>query len=210
MPQVSSLAVETTQCIISSLSHPSWDYALCSLKFLAHSLPDEVEKCIVHEPRTLSFSPKVVQSLPPVIDLSFWSCWMNWFSFADLYSPWVHLVIQVLRLFELSSLLSIIFIMPPKRSSSKDTTERSISEAVESTPITLPFLSDTQLFMEKDSDVTWNTVKDAFSKTSYKVYLEDKQVYINVQKLGLHNIACSFLFLLCIHNQVDPTTHDPQ
>lgn len=70
--------------------------------------------------------------------------------------------------------------MPLKRSTSKDTTKRSTSEVIESILITKQIFWDTQLFIEKYSYITWHTVKDAFTTTNYKAYLEDKQVYINV------------------------------
>lgn len=70
--------------------------------------------------------------------------------------------------FDLISLSLVIIIMPPNRSSSKEIIERNTGEVVESTPITMLILSDTQLFIEKDSDIGWHTIKDAFTTTNFK------------------------------------------
>lgn len=58
--------------------------------------------------------------------------------------------------------------MEPKRYAKKVITKRNTSEIVESSPVTMPFLLDTQLFIEKHSDITWNIVKEAFMTTNYK------------------------------------------
>jgi len=47
------------------------------------------------------------------------------------------------------------------------------------------FYVDTQLFIEKESNITWKKVNEAFSARSFKEDLEDRHVYINVQKSGL-------------------------
>lgn len=83
--------------------------------------------------------------------------------------------------------------MKLKRSPSTDTIERSTSEVVEKNPITIKIILDTQLLIERDLDITLHIVKYEFMMTTYKEYLEAKQVYINVQRLGLHKIACRFL-----------------
>lgn len=60
-----------------------------------------------------------------------------------------------------SSLVAII--MPPKRSTSKEKTKRIIDEVVENPPVTIPILYNTQLFIKKDSGITWHMLKDAFT-----------------------------------------------
>lgn len=50
---------------------------------------------------------------------------------------------------------SVIVIMESKRIDSKDTIESSTREVVESKKFYFPIYSDTQLFVEKESDLTW-------------------------------------------------------
>lgn len=52
--------------------------------------------------------------------------------------------------------------MESKRVVSKYTTKRSIGEAVEQTLVDFPVYADAQLFVEKDLDLTWHNVKEAF------------------------------------------------
>lgn len=85
----------------------------------------------------------------------------------------------------------------PKRFVSKDTIESNIGEAVESTPMNFPIFSDIQLFIEKELDITWQKVNEVFLEKSFKADLEDWQVYINVQRSGLHKISCIYLFFPC-------------
>jgi len=70
--------------------------------------------------------------------------------------------------------------MAPKISTSKDTTKSSTSEAVESMLMNLLVYSYTQLFIEKESDITWKKVNEEFSVRSLKENLEDEHVYISV------------------------------
>ena len=63
--------------------------------------------------------------------------------------------------------------MEPKRSASKETTKINIGEAVESTPMKFLVYSDTQLFIEKESDITWKEVNETFSARSFKPNLEE-------------------------------------
>lgn len=76
--------------------------------------------------------------------------------------------------FELISYPLVATIMPRKRSTSKETTESNTDEVVGSTPVTIPILSDTQLFIEKDSNITCHMVKDAFTPMELKADLEDR------------------------------------
>lgn len=42
-------------------------------------------------------------------------------------------------------------------------------------------LSDTQLFIERDLDITWHTVKAIYTTSNIKVDLADMKVCINVE-----------------------------
>jgi len=42
-------------------------------------------------------------------------------------------------------------------------------------------ISDTQLIIEKDFEITWHIVKYAFIAKEYKSGLEDRKVYIIIQ-----------------------------
>lgn len=64
-------------------------------------------------------------------------------------------------------------------------------------PMNLPVYADTQLLIEKESDMTWQKVNEAFSARSFKENLEDRQVYINVQKSGSTKFACRYLTFPC-------------
>jgi len=66
--------------------------------------------------------------------------------------------------------------MAPKRSTSKDTIERSIVEIVESVHITMLVLLYTQLFIKKYLDITWNKEKYAFITTNYKEDIKDRKI----------------------------------
>ena len=79
--------------------------------------------------------------------------------------------------------------MAPKRSNSKDTTERSTREEVKSSLVNFPINSDNQLFIEKESYITWQKVNEVFTSKSFKADLEDQHLYINVQWSRLHKIA---------------------
>lgn len=92
--------------------------------------------------------------------------------------------------FELISLSSVAIIMPPKRSSSKETKKSSTGEVVERALITIPILYDTQLFIKKELDITWHKFKDEFRATDLKVDMEEIHVYINIQRLGFDRVSC--------------------
>ena len=55
--------------------------------------------------------------------------------------------------------LASIVTMAPKRASSKDTTESSTGEEIEKIPMDLLVYANTQLFVEKDSNLTWHKLK---------------------------------------------------
>lgn len=50
---------------------------------------------------------------------------------------------------------AVTITMTPKRTASKGTTESSIEEAIEQTRVNLLVYSDTQLYVEKDSNLAW-------------------------------------------------------
>lgn len=88
---------------------------------------------------------------------------------------------------------SFTLIMAPKRSSSKDTSESSTSKEVVRTLMKLQIFKDTQLFKEKEFDITWHKLYEALPARNFKSYLKDRQVYINVQNSGLHKVSCKCL-----------------
>jgi len=59
---------------------------------------------------------------------------------------------------------TIIVTMAPKRVVSKDTTWRSTREVVEKMPVDFLVYQDTQLFVEKDSDLHGTRLRKLFSK----------------------------------------------
>lgn len=64
-------------------------------------------------------------------------------------------------------------VMEPKRDASKDTIEICTGEVVESTSVNFLVYSDTQLFVEKESDITWKKVNEAFSAKWFQAYVKD-------------------------------------
>lgn len=87
--------------------------------------------------------------------------------------------------------------MAPKRFFQKDTTWSSIGKAIESNPVNFLIFSNTQLFIEKELDITWQKVNEVLSLKSFKIDLEDRQVYVDVQRSGLHKIACRYPIFPC-------------
>lgn len=55
---------------------------------------------------------------------------------------------------------------------------------------------DTQLFIEKGMNLTWQEIKDIFVG-DLKEDLEDRQVYISVHWSSLHKIVCRYLSFPC-------------
>lgn len=109
----------------------------------------------------------------------------------------MHLLVICTVGFELISLSLISINMPTNRSTSKETTNLNTDEVVESTLLIIPILSDTQLFIEKDLDITWDKVKDTFTTTNFKVDMEDRKAYINIHWSCFHRASCRFLVLTC-------------
>jgi len=60
-----------------------------------------------------------------------------------------------------------------------------------------PVYADTQLFIEKDMNITWQEIKDIFAG-SFKEDLEDQQVYVNIHKSSLYKAACSYPTFPCV------------
>ena len=52
------------------------------------------------------------------------------------------------------------------------------------------------MFLGKDIKLKWQEVNEAFTST-FKEYLEDRQVYVNINKSGLYQIACKYIVLPC-------------
>lgn len=100
---------------------------------------------------------------------------------------------------EYISLSSFVEIMPPatQHSTSKKTSKNSIEEAVECSKPTIPILLDTKCFIDKSLEVSWQDIKYAFMQNVFSEKLEDKKLYINIQRSIIHGVACIFLVLPC-------------
>lgn len=67
---------------------------------------------------------------------------------------------------------AVTITMALKRAISKETTGSSNGEVVEKPPVEFPMYTNTQLFIEKGSSLTWKHVKDVFAK-EFEADLED-------------------------------------
>ena len=56
----------------------------------------------------------------------------------------------------------------------------------------LPIYADTQLFIEKNMNITWQEIKDIFAG-NFKDDLEDQQVYVNIHKSTLYIVVGRYL-----------------
>lgn len=63
--------------------------------------------------------------------------------------------------------------MTPNGVASTRTIERNIGETIEQTPIDSSIYADTQLFIEKESTLTWQQVNESLSAKSLEADLED-------------------------------------
>lgn len=88
--------------------------------------------------------------------------------------------------------LSNIITMDSKKAGSKDTVESSTRDVVEQGSMSLPVYIDTHLFIKKDIKITWKDINTIFS-CSFEENIEDRQVYVNIHKSRLYNVACRFL-----------------
>ena len=75
----------------------------------------------------------------------------------------------------------------------------------------LSIYEDTKLILEKDIKLKWKEVNDAFPST-FGEDLEDHQVYVNIHKSDLYQIACRYPVFPCtnmilwIVSQTNPET----
>jgi hypothetical protein len=81
--------------------------------------------------------------------------------------------------------------MASKRAGSKDTDGSATGAAVERVSQVLSIYEDTKLILDKDIKLKWQEVNDAFAGT-FGEDLEDRQVYVNIHKSGLYQIACRY------------------
>lgn len=86
--------------------------------------------------------------------------------------------------------------MASKISGSKDTDGSAVGAVVEHVFARLPIYEDTKLFLDKDINMKWQEVNEAFTVT-FGEDLEDHQVYVNIQKSGLYRIACRYPAFPC-------------
>jgi len=87
--------------------------------------------------------------------------------------------------------------IPSKREGSNDTDESATRVAIEWVFTSLSIYEDTRLIVDKDIKLKWKEVNDAFVGT-FREDLKDHQVYLNIQKLGLYQIACRYPMLPCM------------
>lgn len=83
--------------------------------------------------------------------------------------------------------LSSIRSMASKREGSKDANISVTGALVERVSSSLPIYEDTKMFLNEDIKMKWQEVNDAFAGT-FGEDLEDRQVYVNIQKSGLYQI----------------------
>ncbi len=67
---------------------------------------------------------------------------------------------------------------------------------VEQVLVSLLVYADTHLFIEKGMKLTWQEIEDIFAG-DFKEDLEDRQVYVNIHRLGLHKVACMYPTFPC-------------
>lgn len=56
--------------------------------------------------------------------------------------------------------------------------------------------TDTHLFIEKDIKISWQDINTIFAD-GFEENLEDRQVYVNIHKLGLYKVACMYHVFPC-------------
>lgn len=78
----------------------------------------------------------------------------------------------------------------------RDTVESSIGDVVEQVLMNLPIYAHTQLLIENDMKITWQEIKDIFA-SSFKEDMEDRQVFVNIHKLGLYMVSCRYPAFPC-------------
>jgi len=86
--------------------------------------------------------------------------------------------------------------MAVKKARSKDTNRSAIGAAFEKVSSSLPIYEDTKLFVDKDIKLKWQEFNDSFAHT-FGEDLEGCQVYMNIQKSSLYQIACRYLAFPC-------------
>lgn len=133
-----TLATETAQCAVSPSLCLGWDYSLCSLKPQASSLAVETTQCTIPIGIQTLLPMKIVQSFPSYTHLLYdHALKINLLKlmFSCHECPFVPHVKHFLP--------TVIVTMIIKRASSKGTTESSIGEEVEQTPIDSSVYADT-------------------------------------------------------------------
>lgn len=86
--------------------------------------------------------------------------------------------------------------MASKRTRSKDIDGSATRVEIEQGFVSLPIYEDTKLILDKDIKMKWQEVNDAFEGTFWED-LKHHQVYMNIHKLGLYQIACKYLVFPC-------------
>lgn len=86
--------------------------------------------------------------------------------------------------------------MASKRTGSKDTDGSATGAAVEQMFACLLIYEDGKLFLDKDINLKWKEVNEAFAGT-FEEDFEHYQVYVNIHKSGLYQIACRYPAFPC-------------
>ncbi len=101
--------------------------------------------------------------------------------------------------------------MASKRAGSKDIDESETGAVVERVFTGLLIYEDTKLIVDKEIKMQWKEDNDAFAGT-FGEDLKDRQVYVNIHKSRLYQIACRYPVLPCmdmiywIVSHTDPKT----
>jgi len=92
---------------------------------------------------------------------------------------------------------SSIRIMPPTTHKvvSKESSRARTEEVVEVIKITISIYADTQCFIDKSIEVTWNAIKDTFLHKSFVENFKDLQAYINIKQSRMHKIVYKFVVI---------------
>ena len=111
-----------------------------------------------------------------------------------------HTGVRAVRAASIVTLSSSIGTFPPatRDVASKEALEASTEGSIEVTRPTIPIYANTQCFIYKSIEVTWNDIKDTFMQKQFAKNLEDLEVYINIKRSRAHRIACRFPVILCV------------
>jgi len=181
-------------CEILAPNRPVWivHYAIItfnqppdSSEFLLHSFDSQSPSLLV----------KIVQSLPVNAQV----CSMSFLKFSLVLTnrfPTMHVTMSLDTVCIRMS-LSSSGSMASKRTRSKDINKRATRATVERVSTSLSTYEDIMMIIDKDIKLKWKEVNDTFSGT-FGEDREDRQVYVNIHKYGLYQIACRYPTFPCV------------